>query len=162
MIDRYIVVQAVKTEDNKIIPVWDKRISFKKHEDYENIIEVKDDPRTYHKLVEVVYDLKTRKISTGISLDFYPSDTKFVKDEIVYVEESHSTFYETKIVEIKFEEFDMSILRGSEVLEYYKDIKEDIIKTQIYAIKHWKPTYVLSNGEKIKWEYQLNHKSKKQ
>lgn len=159
-IERLITIQAIKTIDNDIIPIWDKRISFEKHESYGNLIKVKDDHNTYHNFTEVIYDIKTREISTGIDLDYYPEKTEFVIGEDVLVEDSHSSYYDSKVVDIQWNEFDLSIVKGKELHGYFGKRFEDVetTKGQIYAVKYWKPTYILTNGEVIVWEFELKHK----
>ena len=44
-IKRYVVTQAVQTEENELIPIWDERIVFEKTEMYGNVISLKDDYR---------------------------------------------------------------------------------------------------------------------
>jgi len=40
-IKRYIIIQAVKTRENELIPIWDDRIVFEKSKMYGNIIKLK-------------------------------------------------------------------------------------------------------------------------
>ena len=62
-IKRYIIVQAVKTKENELIPIWDERIVFEKTEMYGNVITLKEGYRhDYFNIVECIYDLKTKQI----------------------------------------------------------------------------------------------------
>ena len=104
--------------------------------------------------------MKTKKIEIGVDLDFYPEKLEFEKNEIVYVEKSNRTLTETKVVDILYEEYELNIKKGKKIdgywLKYFKD--KDIEKDQLYAIKQWKPFYLLENGQKIEWPHQLYHK----
>jgi hypothetical protein len=162
-IKRHIIVQAVKTEENELIPVWDDRIVFEKTEMYGNVISLKDVYRHgYYNLVECIYDLKTKKIEMGVELNYYPieNDLEFKKDEVVLFEKSHRILAESKIVDVVYEEYEMEIKRGRKLdkwwVERFKDIEID--GNTLYAIKKWKPFYVLDNGIKIEWSHQLYHK----
>ena len=164
ILQRFIVIQAIKTNNNELIPIWDKRVSFEKTNDYGNVINIKDDYHNYCILTECVYDLKTKELSIGIELDLYPDLNKlsYKKDDIVYVEAGHHELYEAKIVDIIFEEFDLDIKRGKKLdsfyIEKFKNITID--KEAIYAIKKWKPFYKLDNGKIIEWEHELYKKKK--
>jgi hypothetical protein len=62
---------------------------------------------------------------------------------------------------VVYEEYEMEIKRGRKLdkwwVERFKDIEID--DNTLYAIKKWKPFYVLDNGIKIEWSHQLYHKS---
>lgn len=163
-IKRRIIIQAVKTKENELIPIWDERIVFEKTEMYDNVIRLKDSYRHDHfNLVECIYDLKTKQIEIGIELNYYPieKDLEFKKGEVVLFEKSHRNLAEAKISEVVYEEYEMEIKRGRKLdkwwVERFKDI--EIEGNSLYAIKQWKPFYVLDNGTKIEWVHQLYHKS---
>jgi hypothetical protein len=64
----------------------------------------------------------------------------------------------TKIVDITFEQFDLQIQKGKKIDNWYlnnlpKDITID--RESLYAIKVWKPTYVLENGDKTTYDMYL-------
>lgn len=162
-IKRYLTVQAVKTKNNELIPIWDERIVFEKTEMYGNAITLKDDRfRNHYSLVECIFDLKTKKLEVGIELDYYPSenDLEFKKGEVVLYEKSHKTLSEAKITDIVYETYEMTIKRGRKLDNYwvsrFKEYQFD--GDTIYAMKQWKPFYVLDNGIKIEWLHQLYHK----
>lgn len=159
-INRHIVIQAIKTSKNELIPLWDERISFEKTRDFGNVINVKGDSDRYFQVVECVYDLKTKTVEMGIEIDIYPTETEFKKDETILVEHSSRRLGEAKVVEIVYEEFDLEIKRGKKFNKW--DLARvnniEIDGNSIYAIKHWKPFYILDNGKKIKWSHELYHK----
>lgn len=160
-IKRYITVQAVLTKENKLIPIWDKNIQFEGTELYGNVITLKDE-WGYQRLVECIYDLKTKTLSMGVDLDDYPDETQleFHKEDVVLFEIAHRQLSEAKIVDIVYEEFDVEIKRGSKMenwdISKFKDTNFE--KNTLYAIKRWKPFYVLDNGTKIEWVHQLYKK----
>jgi hypothetical protein len=162
-IKRNIIVQAILTKDNELIPIWDERIEFEKTDMYGNILRLKGQyGNDHHHLTECIYDLKTKQLSIGIELDYYPDNNEIpysVGETILHEAErfSHRTLSEAKISKIVFEDFEITINKGHKIDEYWKqrfpDVKFD--KNNIYAIKQWKPYYLLDNGVKIKSEYQL-------
>lgn len=160
-IKRYVTVPAIKTNDNQLIPVWDDSIVFEK-ERYGNVIHLKDEYHTYHTLVECIYDLKTKEISAGIELDSYPdeNDLDYTIGQSVYYEVKKQQLAEAIIAEIVYEEYDLQIYKGRKLdkwmIKRFKDVKID--NDALYAIKIWKPYYVLDNGKKIKWEHELHKK----
>lgn len=162
-IRRRIVVQAIKTKENELIPIWDDRVEYENTEMFGKVLSVKDEFGTHHSLVECIYDLKTRKLEIGIELDFYPNEDKldFKKGEKVLYEQKHRHLSEATISDIVYEEYDLNIMKGKKMDSYYtKHFKNvDIQNDSIYAIKRWKPFYILDNGTKIEWEHELYHKS---
>lgn len=162
-IKKYVITQAVMTEKNELIPIWDDRLVFEKSEMYGNIIKNKNSNReTYNNVVECIYNLKTKQLEIGIELNYYPSeeDLEFKKDEIILFEKSNRILEESKISQIVYEEYEIQIKRGKNIDTYWikKFNLEKIDENALYAIKNWKPYYVLDNGIKIKWSHQLYHK----
>ena len=161
-IKRHILIQAIKTNENELIPIWDERIVFEKTEMYGNVISLKDDRQQHSHLIECIYDLKTKKIEMGIELNYYPVeiDLEFKKDEIILFEKSHRILEEAKISKVVYEEYELQIIRGRKMdkwwIKTFKDIEIDV--NTLYAIKQWKPFYILDNGVKIEWSHQLYHK----
>jgi hypothetical protein len=162
-IKRHVITQAVKTKENELIPIWDERIVFEKTEMYGNVISLKDGYRHDHfNLVECIYDLKTKQIEIGVELNYYPieKDLEFKKEEVILFEKSHRNLAEAKIIEIVYEEYEMEIKKGRKLdkwwIEKFKDVEID--GNTLYAIKQWKPFYILDNGIKIEWSHQLYHK----
>lgn len=159
-IKRYILIQAVKLKDNTLIPIWDDKISFKKTEMYGNQIEVNGE--TYYDLVETVYDLKKKKLKIGIELNYYPPAKKIeykIYENVLY-DKGGRKLSSQIISDIVFEEYDLYIQKGRKIdkfwLNHFKD--EIIDDNSLYAIKQWKPFYILDNGEKVEWEYKLYHR----
>lgn len=161
-IKRHILTQAVKTKQNELIPIWDERIVFEKTEMYGNVITLKGDRNNYYNVVECIYDLKTKKIEIGIELNYYPNgnDLEYKKGETVLFEKSTRNLAEATISEIVYEEYELEIKRGNKLARYYFEIFKDIDDNTLYALKRWKPFYILDNGTKIEWSHQLYHKSK--
>lgn len=159
---KYITVPAIVTRDNQIIPVWDERVTFIKDDYYGDHLTVEDSHEHYQP-TDVVYDLKTKKLSMGIEIDSYPTEDRldFKKGQEVYHEQGHRSLVQTSVVDILFEEFEVDIKKGKKIEEYQKkDFKDIVLQTdEIYVIKRWKPTYVLANGRKTKWEHELYKKS---
>lgn len=159
-VTRYITTLAIQTKDHKLIPIWDERIEYKNCELYGESVYFKNPSTKTYSFVECVYDLKTKELHMGIQLDYYPveSDLEFKKDEEVFYEKSHRVLSDAKIVDIVYEEFDLDIIKGKKMeswdVEYFKNIDPN----QLYAIKRWKPFYVLNDGVKIQWTHQLYHK----
>ena len=94
----------------------------------------------------------------GIEVDIYPDKTNFAKEEDVYVEVSHRKLKEAKIVDIEYNDFDLRIKKGKKLEAYANEYIENLQPDSIYAIKHWKPTYILDDGTKIDYDYKLYSK----
>ena len=163
-ITRYVEIQAILTKDKVLIPIWDERIVFEKTEMYGNVITIKGDNHSHYNVVSAVLDLKTKKLSMGIELDYYPNmeETEFKKDQQVLFEVGNRKLEKTIISDIIFEDFDVTIIKGKKMDSWYiKALNNvEIDPNVIYAIKSWKPTYVLKNGKKTNYTYQLYHLTK--
>ena len=161
-IKRHIVVQAIKTRENELIPIWDERIIFEKTEMYGNAIKLKGDYSNHYSLTECIYDLKTKKLGVGIEFDYYPTEDnlEFKKGQVVLFEKSHRNLVEAKISEVVYEQYDLEIKKGSKLDKFWRiKFKDKIIDNNaLYAIKQWKPFYVLDDGTKVEWTHQLYHK----
>lgn len=163
-IKRYILTQAVKTKSNELVPVWDKRVTFEFTKFGCNEIRFEDGYGNVE-LVECLFDLKTKKLVTGIELNYYPKDEdiEFKKGQSVLVEKSHRKLYEAKIVDIVFEEYDLNVKMGKDFgkhssLDIFEEKDIKIANDSLYAIKYWKPFYILDNGTTIKWNHELYSK----
>lgn len=156
-VTRYVIIQAVKTDNNELIPIWDERINFIKDKVYGDSIQITGGYRNFRNLTECIYDLQTKTFQKGIELDQYPSVTDFKKGETVYyeVDSYYKHLKEAIIVDILYEEYEMSIVKGKK-LEDVKDVQLD----SLYCVKEWKPFYLLDDGTKIKYDYKLYHKHK--
>jgi hypothetical protein len=154
-INRYVLIQAVLTENNELIPIWDERISFHKSEDYGNYISLEGHYKNFYSLTECIYDLQTKTIQTGIEIEQYPDSTEFEKGETVYyeVDGKYQHLKEAVIVDILFEEYDINIAKGKK-LQWIQGLQPD----SLYCVKEWKPFYLLDDGTKIKYNYKLYHK----
>ena len=161
-VKRYIIIKGIRLDSNEIIPIWDPRIKFDKSKDFGCSVSVDVSYKKYHNFVDCIYDLKTKFISIGIELDYYPNkkDVQFKIGESVLHELSHRVLEDSKIKDIVFEEYDVEIKRGNKLDDWWVKRFPDVTfePDQIYAIKSWKPFYILESGEKIKWEHQLYHK----
>ena len=157
--ERFVLVQALQKDDNTLIPVWDESVTYSKSEMYGGEVKLKNDFRNTTRLVDCIFDIKTKSFSMGVELDYYPDKLEFEKDQDVMYEVSHRKLRKSKIVDIVFEEFEVQITKGKKMdswwIKHFKDI--DIISDKLYAIKSWKPFYVMEDGTKIKWEHQLYH-----
>lgn len=161
-IKRYIVIQALKTETNELIPFWSDRLKFTPTGDCgDSVLLDGNSWKNYFSFVDCIYDLKTKTISMGVEINSYPDINRleFKINESVYYETKHRHLGMSKLIAVEFEEFDLSILKGSRIenyeRSYFKDIEFD--DNTLYAIKHWKPKYVLESGFKTHYEHQLHH-----
>lgn len=161
-LSRYITIQAVKTKKNELIPFWDKRVKFVDSEHYGKYLELDNGYDKYDSLVDCIYDMKTGEINAGVELNCYKTieELKFKIGESVLLEKSHRELYETKIVDIVFEKYDLSIKKGSKFHNYEKGMFKDIAieKDTIYSIKTWEPTYILEDGKRVDFELNLYRK----
>lgn len=162
-IKRRVLIQAVQTKENELIPIWDERLLFEKTEMYGDIITVNGEHNHNHlKLVECIFDLKTKKISMGIELDYYPDESAldFKVGQDVYVDKAYKKLAECKIVGIKYEKYDLYIVRGKDMSKWmvasFKDIEID--GKLLYAVKQWKPIYVLNDDSSVEYSHHLYHK----
>ena len=158
-VERYIITKAVKTKENVLIPVWDERLIFGKDEECGDFLSVKGEYTEFTQLVECIFDLKTKKIELGIELNYY-EDSPFKVGEIVLFEKLRRVLVESKISKIVYEEYHLVIKRGRKIDKWYleKLNNVEINLDTLYAIKLWKPFYILDDGIKIESEYQLYHK----
>jgi hypothetical protein len=160
-IKRYILTQGILLDDKTIIPIWDSRIEFEKTDMYGNVITFDGSYKTYHSLIECIFDLKTKTISPGIDLDIYPNKENLkhkINDIVLFEDRQKHTL--TKIVDIIFEEYDLQIQKGKKIDNWHlQNIPKDIIieKDSLYALKLWKPTFVLDNGQKTIWGMYLRN-----
>lgn len=159
-VTRYINIKGIKV-GNTLVPIWDKGISFEKDDDMGEFIRYEHD-RIYQ-LVECVYDLKTRTLSPGIEVDLYPDEDK---NELkigmsCFYETSHHKLTEVTITDIIFETYDMSIVKGKKMDKWYKQRFKDMVinADELYCIKSWKPSYVLSNGVTTEYTHELYQKA---
>jgi hypothetical protein len=159
---RYVIVLAIKTNENELIPIWDDRVVFDEEKGYGNTILLKDNRFTSYSPIECLYDLKTKRIVPGIEVNHYPREDgmKFNKGETVYFETEDRSLVEAVIDEIVYELYDLEVRRVEEISTYRKREYgiSDLETHSMYSIKHWRPTYVLDNGKRIKWEHQLYKK----
>lgn len=158
-IKRRVIIQAVKTAKNELIPIWDERITFEKSEMYGNLISVKGERRDFYTVVECIFDLKTKKLELGIEYNYYPDKLEFTKGETVYLEETHRNLVETKLVDIVYEEYDLEIKRGNKLDDWWLSEIKDLQENSLYAIKLWKPVFVLENGVRTQYVHKLWKKS---
>lgn len=158
LVTRYIPIQGIKTAKNELIPLWDERIEYKKNDDYG--IYVVFEKVEYYSLIDFLYDLKTKSYTLGIELNYYPVQTGFIKNEIILYEIKPNYLIESKIKEVKFVEYDLYTYKGKNLSKHYKKYFNDISidSESLYAVKHYKPTYVLEDGTETLCEYELKHK----
>lgn len=158
---RRILIPCIVSKEKEIIPFWDERIIFTNTKDCGIRYSLKERHFDYN-LSECIFDMKTRKLEFGIEIDYYPTNLEFGVEEIVYHEKNHQSFIESKITEIIFEDFEMEIVKGKKMEQWWKNSFADlnIDENELYCIKKWKPIFVLEDGTKVSYTYQLKHKFK--
>ncbi len=162
---RYITTQAVLDDNKQLIPLWDERVVFTKTDLYGSVITLKGgasyDERKFRNVEECILDVKTKTLSMGIEVDIYPEKTKYEIHDIVCVKKDgtyDNVLVETKITDIIYESYDLTIRKGKKLDNYdISAIKKVLSLTEIdidtlYAIKRWKPIYLLENGMKIEYD----------
>lgn len=159
---RRITMPCIILENKEIVPIWDKRIVYENHRDYGIQYSLIDKPFDKYYLSECIFDMKTKKLELGIGIDYYPTNLEFSVEEIVYHEMNLQSFRETKIIEIIFEDFEMEIVKGKKMDQWWKNAFADlsIDENELYCIKKWKPIFVLEDGTKVSYTHQLKHKFK--
>lgn len=164
-VTRYIVIQAIKTPTNELIPFWSDRL---KHEHLgdcgDSVLLDNYSSQNYFGFVDCIYDMKTRTISAGIELNHYPDQKhlEFKIDESVYYEVKNKEIGLSKLVSIDYINYDLTIVKGYKLEDYqkarFKDMEFD--DNALYVIKDWKPTYVLESGFKTEYSFKLYHVAK--
>lgn len=165
IINKYQIVEAVITRDNEIIPIWDARLEFFKDGDCGNKVKVKDADsyisESFYETKQVLFNLKTKELSLGIELDYYPENNEFkIDDKIMYdTGSSRRKLKASTIVDIVFERYEISINKGSKIESYWRKSFKDFVfqDNLIYTIKQWSPTYILDDGTRIKYTHQMFH-----
>lgn|SRR5574343_557886 len=156
---RYIVVEAILV-DNKLIPLWDEKVKFVKDNNYGGDHFIIDGGSSFkhYGSVECMFDTKNKTLSMGEELNYY-TEGSFKQGEEVYYEVSNRVLSESKISNIFYEEYEVCIVKGKKMDDWYKHkFEREIDDNTIYAIKTWTPYYTLENGVVIKSEYKLSHK----
>jgi hypothetical protein len=160
-ISENIIVKAIKTDKNELIPLWDERLTFQTSEDCGDYVRLKNDYKKYFDFIEVVYSLKDKSLSLGIEIEIYPEikHLEFKIGQEVYFEKTHRKIIKSKIKDIIYEDFDLTIKKGKNLDNYYtqKFKNMDIKTNDIYCIKNWKPTYLLDTDDKVDYDYKLYH-----
>lgn len=160
-IQRYIPTKAVLDKDNKLVPIWDSNIKFNESDYYGYFLTFEGGLRSKHlPLVDCIFDLKTKQLSTGIELESYPESTFLKKGDSAYYEKSHRQIQEVIIADIVFEKYDLTIRKGSDMEDYEKSHFKNVVfqPDLLYSIKYWKPFYILNDGTKVEWEHKLYRK----
>lgn len=154
---RYIVVPVIITQDKTLIPLWDERVKCEKGE-YDWQAKIEGGNWRGETVVEAIFDLKTKTLSLGTEIDYYPETKEFKEGDTVLYEITYKEWGLSKIHQIVFEEYDLDIRRGKKLDHWAKRVVEEkgnIEKDMIYCVKQWKPYYLLENGEVIQWDHQL-------
>lgn len=163
-LSKSIIVKAIKTENNELIPIWDSRIIFENSEYYGNIIWIEGDRKMYTSLKDCIFNLETKELSFSEEVEIYPSNTEYSIGEEVYYKRSDDRLQETKVINIIYEKFEIQITKGSEMdkwdIKELKDVNVKVSKELTYSIKRWIPIYVLENGEQTQWTHKLYKKYK--
>lgn len=162
---RFIPTQCLQVSDKDFVPFW--QLDYVKDEMCGEGFKQKDSWQvSYNKLIDCYWDTKKHVIVFGKVKNFYPEKIAFQKDENVFVEDSHDVYYEAQIVEILFEEYETMVIKikkksQSEIKWYFTlEEQKELVIGDIYEIRSFKPTYVLSDGRKITYDHQLKHKRK--
>jgi len=157
---QFVIVKGIQNK-NDIIPIWDENIVFNQDENMGDSYTLKNDHffKTYN-LVDCVFDVVTKQISLGTTIDIYPEQDKleYVKGEILLYEKSHRKLKESKLVDIIYEEYETKILRTKDLVDYpyyTKYLSKEFTLDAIFCFRIWKPTYVTEDGFKTIWSHQL-------
>ena len=164
-VKRRIVVLAIQTNDKKLIPIWDQRVKYEKSSDCGEELSIQGEyyGRIFS-LVECIYDLKTKELSIGIELDIYPDESKLeykVGEKILH-EVKYRELTESVVKSISYENYELDIKKGKKIEPYYLSIlpKDLVIEPEsIYALKIWKPTYLMEDGFKTDYSHQIYKKA---
>ena len=155
-LNRYITIEAVVLSNNEIVPIWDERLTFQKTEMYGNQISVKGEHKDYYNTTEVVYDLKTKTVLAGVEISHNQEPTHKIGDTVL-TEVNNNSYRIDKIVDIRYESFEMNIKKGKKFDKYEipKDNSIDIEPDTIYCIKSWKPKYICESGLETEYDYKI-------
>lgn len=151
---KLINIKGIKTRKNAILPIWDARIIYYESELYGSTYIFENEP-TYD-LVNLVFNIETKEISEGITIEIYPDKTEFNVGDEILVEQSYHNLALKKVVDIKYEEFDIENFLCTEDNikdSYYR--KFDIQVGLVYCFKKWKPTYVFEDGTSESYIYKF-------
>ncbi len=157
---RYTSIFAILGEDDELIPIWDKRVQYKDSDMYGEQIKIEDEYK-HAQLVECIFDIKEKTISTGVPVDIYPTENAFKVGDTVYCEtkRKHRYLSETEVADIKYKNYKLDIKKGRDIDSWYiKEMKIPVVPDMLYSLKIWEPTYILKNGYETKWEHELYHK----
>lgn len=156
MNSKLINIKGIKTRKNEIIPIWDERIKYHESEIYGPSYIIGNE-RTYD-LINLVFNIETKEISEGIIIELYPDKIYNIGDEIL-IEESYHNLVLKKVVDIKFEKFEIETFLCTE--DNISDYSEhDIQVGMVYCFKRWKPTYFFDDGTNESYSYKIYHLTK--
>jgi hypothetical protein len=155
-INRYYSTQAVLTDDKQLIPLWDERLSL-----YGEALRFDSNWKDIFQTVDAILDIKTKTLSLGIVVDNYILEEKYVPGASVFVssEYGNHTLYPAVIVEIVYEEYTSTIMKGSQLdalgVKLIEKTDKLIDPNALYEFRHWTPTYILDNSEKVRTQYRF-------
>ena len=148
-----IIVKAGQFE-NEIIPVWE--LSCIEDPDL-GLIYYKDDPSwsTNH-LVDVFYNVNTKKISKGVSLS-YKEPNCIVSSNALLIRGTAQEMMQVELEEITWVLGTSSILFEREAQEYYEKIFPDQFWdfNKVYNIQVLSPRYKFKNHKKLFWPHDV-------
>ncbi len=160
---RYIQTIAIQTDANELVPLWDPRVQFVKDDYFGDHFTISDNYGRHHNTIECMFDVKEKKLVLGVEVDLYPDIDKleFKKGmEVMHETRTHRMLKKSTVVDIVFEEYELTIRKGKKLDSYYVERLANqaitIEKDGLYAIKVWKPTYVLEDGFKTTYEHQMH------
>ncbi len=157
---RYVQIPAIKTHDNQLVPLWDPRVKFVKSDYFGDHFTIDGGPNDHHEAIDCMFDVKEKKLLFGVEIDIYPNHEKltYKKGMDVLQEAKHRILRKNTIVDIISDEFEVTIKKGKKFDKYETEAFKDKIEFDpetIYAIKRWKPCYIMADGSKVRYEHEL-------
>lgn len=165
--NRYIKVEAVKSKDGEIIPLFE--LKARSNDDYndENQIDLLSEEReifTYDNTLEVFYDLLTKKVVSPYSrvVTILDSKREFNIGDKVTVECGHETVYIDFIKDILPGRLEFTDFVSKEDFDLrYKNKNTCIVSDEgdknspLIKINYVDEKYILEKGEVIDYGYKL-------
>jgi len=155
--EKYVVIPIIKLQNNNFIPIWDNKIKFIENYHLGNSIDIEGEK--IFEIEEGIFNLTTKEITTGISLDYYYSP-KYKVGDIIYFEVFNKKISEEVIKDIEFEQSTASVIKGTYIDEFYRTHFKDIkFKNDLlYILKTYDPVYIFESGKSTKWEHKIYSK----
>lgn len=154
----YVLVDGIKTEDGRLIPIWDKEIVYVKNKEYDSdksFVYLRSEPHILYKyFIKLYYDLVERKIVQPEMVAVYPDYNDFIKiGDNVGLLENHKTksYIQCKFTNIEYKQYcDFIVFGDSEIIDRYRDfIHSKIDPKKVYLLRKWNPIFCFSKGQKL-------------